>query len=64
MCSPPPANTPRLLCADADDQVFLDLALAERAGWLITRDKALLALRARARRHGLAIGAPEQWMAT
>jgi len=54
---------PPLRCADPDDQVFLDLALAHRARWLITRDKALLTLAAGARRHGLEIVAPRQWAA-
>lgn len=63
LCVPPVTTPPRLRCTDSDDQVFLDLAVAERAGWLITRDKALLALRGRARLHGLAIGAPEHWAA-
>ncbi|UCE31068.1 MAG: putative toxin-antitoxin system toxin component, PIN family [Burkholderiales bacterium] len=39
-----------LHCRDREDQVFLDLAFAAGARWLVTRDKALLALAARARR--------------
>ncbi len=31
-------------CADPDDQKFLGLAWQARAAWLLTRDKALLAL--------------------
>ncbi len=31
-------------CADADDQKFLELASAAKAGWLITRDRELLTL--------------------
>lgn len=58
-----PPTTTRLQCSDPDDQVFLDLAIAERAAWLITRDKALLVLRNRARLHGLVIGVPEHWVA-
>lgn len=57
---PPPAP-PGLLCADADDQVFVELALAEKARWLITRDKAVLALRRRALAYGLLIAPPEAW---
>ena len=33
------------LCRDPDDQKFLQPALRAGAGWLLTRDKALLALR-------------------
>ena len=32
-------------CSDPDDQKFLQLAQRAGAGWLLTRDKALLALR-------------------
>ncbi len=56
----PPAPGCALACRDPDDQKFLDLAVAERAGWLLTRDKALLALARRAaREHALAIVPPE-----
>lgn len=34
-------------CADPDDQMFLELAASVPADWLITKDKALLALRHR-----------------
>lgn len=55
----PPAS--RLVCRDADDQKFIDLALASGARWLISRDKAVLALAKRARPRGLAILTPERW---
>jgi predicted nucleic acid-binding protein len=48
----------RLRCSDADDQIFIDLALAERAGWLLTHDRALLRLARRARALGLRIAPP------
>lgn len=51
----------RLVCRDPDDQKFIDLALASRARWLISRDKAVLALAKRARLRGLAIVTPERW---
>ncbi len=54
----PAASSPRLRCRDADDQVFIDLAVAHRARWLLTRDKALLALARRARPLGLEILKP------
>lgn len=52
----------RLPCTDPDDRMFIDLAVARRADWLLTRDKALLRLRrAAGRRFGLRIGTPEAW---
>jgi uncharacterized protein len=55
---PAPAS-PSLRCRDDDDQVFVDLALAHGAKWLLTHDRDLLALARRARRLGLAILKPE-----
>ncbi len=52
----------RLVCRDPDDQKFIDLALASNARWLISRDKALLALAKRARPRGLLILKPEAWV--
>ena len=46
---------------DPDDQVFIDLAVACGAKVLLSRDKALLRLAARARGLGLWIGPPEKW---
>jgi uncharacterized protein len=60
--SAPPAAAP-LRCTDADDQKFLDLALAAGARWLVSRDRALLKLRPKAAALGLAILAPSQWRA-
>ncbi|MDE2147750.1 MAG: putative toxin-antitoxin system toxin component, PIN family [Burkholderiales bacterium] len=57
--APAPA-TPLLRCRDGADQMFVDLALAGRARWLISRDRDVLALRRRALALGLAIGTPEQ----
>ena len=53
--------SPRLVCRDSDDQKFIDLALACGARWLVSRDKALLALAKRARPRGLLILKPELW---
>jgi len=55
---------PRLLCTDPDDQVFIDTALAHRAAWLVTRDRALLKLRRKALGHGLRIVRPDEWRDT
>lgn len=51
----------RLVCRDPDDQKFIDLALAAQARWLISRDKAVLALAKRAKPRGLLIVTPERW---
>lgn len=56
---PPPAV--RLICRDPDDQMFIDLALAASARWLVSRDRAVLALAKRARKLGLDILTPETW---
>ncbi|WP_051242875.1 PIN domain-containing protein [Azohydromonas australica] len=56
--APPP---PGLRCTDGDDQKFLAVALAHRARWLVSRDRALLKLRRRARERGLLILTPAQW---
>lgn len=50
-------------CTDPDDQKFVDLAIAERVDWLISRDKAVLALRKRVARLGPQILTPEPWCA-
>lgn len=55
----PPSAPMHLRCSDPDDQVFLDLAVAHRAPWLLSRDRSLLRLRARAVRHSLTISTPE-----
>jgi len=48
-----------LRCSDPADQMFLDLACAVRARWLLSRDRALLKLARRADRlHGIAILTP------
>lgn len=56
--APPP---PGLRCTDSDDQKFLALALAHGARWLVSRDRAVLKLRKRARERGLLIVTPAQW---
>ncbi len=53
---------PLLKCRDKDDQKFIDLALAQKVDALISRDSDVLALAKRARKHGLAILRPEQWL--
>lgn len=48
-----PAGFPR--CKDPDDQPFLALALHANADALVTRDKAVLALRSQAKKFGVTI---------
>ncbi len=45
-------------CTDPADQKFLDLAHTTQAGWLVTKDRALLKLARRARAGGLQIVEP------
>ncbi len=57
-----PPSTPVLRCDDADDQVFIDLALQNKAAWLISHDRAVLRLRRRAATLGLQIAKPAHWL--
>ena len=49
------------VCADPDDQIFIDLAWRLPARWLFTRDRALLDLARPALAHGLIITTPAAW---
>jgi len=51
----------RVRCTDEDDQKFVDLALAHRASWLLSRDRAVLKLAQRVHPLGLDILTPEAW---
>jgi putative PIN family toxin of toxin-antitoxin system len=52
------------LCADPDDQKFMQLALAAGAPWLLSKDNELLKLDRRLRAAGLfTIQVPQQWTA-
>ena len=51
-CVPPRALA---ICRDADDQKFIDLAVAERA-LLLSKDKAVIALRKRLHAYGAHVG--------
>ncbi len=55
---PPPCH---LTCTDADDQVFIDLAVQRRCRWLFTQDRALLRLAPRARALGVQVLPPQRW---
>jgi predicted nucleic acid-binding protein len=50
-----------LRCRDPDDQMFLDLAVAVKARWIFSRDRAVLALARRARAHGIGIVSVSAW---
>jgi len=50
-----------LHCTDPDDQVFIDLACASGARWLVSRDHAVLRLARRAAPQGLQIVTPQRW---
>jgi predicted nucleic acid-binding protein len=50
-----------LRCTDPDDQKFLDLAHAEGARWLLSRDRAVLRLARHAAALGIGISVPERW---
>ena len=52
---PVAAGVPAVVCKDADDQRFLDLAAAHGAV-LLSKDRAVLALRKRLRHHGADVG--------
>jgi len=58
----PQANAKGLRCTDASDQMFVDLALANGARWLVSRDRAVLKLRRRAAQLGLDITPPDDWL--
>ena len=51
----------RLTCSDPDDQKFIDLAVARRCRWLVTRDRALLRLAKRASVFGVSVTGPGEW---
>lgn len=59
--NPTASLAPALRCSDPDDQVFLELALAHRARWLLSHDRALLKLARRSRSLGLRIVPPAAW---
>jgi predicted nucleic acid-binding protein len=58
---PPLPRSVPLRCTDPDDQIFLELAHAGAARWLLTRDRALLRLARQAAVAGFCITAPQGW---
>ncbi len=65
VADPAPQSVPLTRCTDPDDQPYIDLALAEGVQWLLTRDRAVLRVGRRLRRHGvqLIICTPQQFAA-
>jgi uncharacterized protein len=61
MQSAPTPGQPSQRCTDPDDQVFIDLALASGARWLLTRDRALLALAPWAKKAGVLVVNPAEF---
>lgn len=57
----PAAPRAPLRCKDPDDQKFIDLAVAEGADWLLTKDRELLKLAKRAARLGVSVARPLEW---
>lgn len=57
----PASAATAIRCTDPDDQKFIELALARKVRWLLTRDRAVLKLGRRARTLGLEILIPEDW---
>lgn len=55
----PATGWPR--CSDPDDQPFIDLAIHERARWLLSHDRAVLRLRSRLARFGVRVMEPQDW---
>lgn len=51
-------------CRDDDDQKFIDLAVAARARWLITKDRDLLRLSKRALAWGVRVAPTSAWQLT
>lgn len=60
---PVPTRTGPLVCGDPDDQVFIDLAMAQRAHWLVSHDRALHKLARPALLTGVRIVRPRDWTA-
>lgn len=62
-CAAPERSSPwsALRCSDPDDQMFIDLAVAFPARWLISRDRALLKLAPGLRAASVEVLTPLDW---
>ena len=56
-----PPTVRALRCRDPDDQIFLDLAVAARAAWLLSHDRELLRLAKDAGALGVHVTRPILW---
>jgi putative PIN family toxin of toxin-antitoxin system len=61
VADPDPPTVAAPVCADPDDQMFIDLAWCWSAAWLMTRDRALLDLAKRALARGVGVTTPARW---
>ncbi|AXF86742.1 hypothetical protein DTO96_102498 [Ephemeroptericola cinctiostellae] len=60
-----PVKTPMqaVRCADKDDQVFIDTALAYHVQYLLSKDNHLLSLRSRAAKFHVRVATLDAWLA-
>ena len=66
-CTEVPAAAPlgpaaALRCSDPDDQKFIDLAVACKARWLLSHDRAVQRLARRLRDRGVTVTTPAAWL--
>ena len=61
VAEPPPTAVARLRCTDPDDQKFIDLAVACRARWLFSHDRAVRKLARRLSEMGVEVCTPGAW---
>jgi len=66
-CTEVPAGQPlgptaALRCSDPDDQKFIDLAVACKARWLLSHDRAVQRLARRLRDQGVVVTTPAAWL--
>lgn len=57
----PPGTAHAVRCQDASDQMFVDLAVGAGARWLVSRDRAVLALAQRLKSVAITVVTPERW---
>jgi len=61
LCAEPALDPRHPICRDASDQKFIDLALQQSPTVLLTRDRALLALRRKAAALGVEVATAAAW---
>ena len=60
--APPLGAAAALRCSDPDDQKFIDLAVAGKARWLLSHDRAVQRLARRLRDRGVTVTTPAAWL--